>query len=119
MIKKLTIGTLFLLFSSILTIPNPSIAQTSEEPNDTRVEKYEDLTETEAETSDIPETDAEEVSEDSLLEEGEEDMSEEDMSEEDMSENMSEEDMSEDMSEDIEDPNTRTEEKLEEINSEE
>ena len=88
MIKKLTIGTLFLLFASIFTTPN-AIAQTSEEPNDTRIEKYEDLTETEVDTSDSES-------------EGNVDTAQ-----------------SEDSMEDsVEEPATRTEEKLEEYNSE-
>ena len=87
MIKKLTIGTLFLLFASIFTAPN-AIAQTSEEPNDTRIEKYEDLTETEVDNSN------------SELE-GNVDTAQ-----------------SEDSMEDgVEEPATRTEEKLEEYNS--
>ena len=43
--NKLTISTLLVLLSAVLVIPN-AIAQT-EESNDTRIEKYEDLTETE------------------------------------------------------------------------
>ncbi len=50
MIKKLTIGSLLLLSSAILTVPNAT-AQASDKPNDTRIEKYEDLTETELDTS--------------------------------------------------------------------
>ena len=85
MIKKLTIGTLFLLFASIFTAP-ASIAQTSEEPNDTRIEKYEDLTETEVDPSN---GEAEESS-----------------------------DTAQSESDDgIQEPETRTEEKLEEYNS--
>jgi hypothetical protein len=42
--NKLTISTLLVLFSAVFVVPNV-IAQT-EEPNDTRIEKYEDLTET-------------------------------------------------------------------------
>ena len=123
MIKNLTIGTLFLLFSSILTVPGANVARASEEPNDTRIEKYEDLTENETNTADsIPEDEPGEVSEDSLLEDEDnvEDVSEEDMSETDMSEiDASEENVDEVSEEDIEDPSTRTEEKLEEFNSEE
>lgn len=51
MIKNLAIGTLFILFSSISAVQGVT-AQVSEEPNDTRIEKYEDLTETEVNTSD-------------------------------------------------------------------
>ena len=42
--NKLIISTLSVLFSAVFIIPG-AIAQT-EEPNDTRIEKYEDLTET-------------------------------------------------------------------------
>ncbi len=85
MIKKLTIGSLLLLSSVVFTAPD-AIAQTPDEPNDTRIEKYEDLTETELDTSDYE----------------------------------AEEDMDTAQSEDeIPDPETRTEEKLEEYNSSE
>ena len=87
MIKKLTIGTLFLLFASIFTTYD-AIAQTEQEPNNTRVEKYEDLTETEIDTSDY---EAEENVDTAQSEDGMEDT--------------------------IEEPETRTEEKLEEYNS--
>ena len=43
--NKLTISTLSVLFSTLFIIPG-AIAQ-MEEPNDTRIEKYEDLTQTE------------------------------------------------------------------------
>ena len=83
MINKLTIGSLFLLLSAMSAVPN-AIAQTLEESNDTRIEKYEDLTETEVDSADY------EV-------EGNTDTAQSD--------------------EDIEDPATRTEEKLEEYQS--
>ena len=44
--NKLIISTLSVLFSSIFIVPG-AIAQ-MEEPDDTRIEKYEDLTETDA-----------------------------------------------------------------------
>lgn len=44
--NKLTISGLLVLFSAIFAVPN-AIAQMNEEPNDTRIEKYEDLTEAE------------------------------------------------------------------------
>ena len=42
--KKSTIGSFLVVISAILAIPQASFAQI-EEPNDTRIEKYEDLTE--------------------------------------------------------------------------
>ena len=50
--NKLTISTLLVLFSAGLVVPG-AIAQ-MEEPNDTRIEKYEDLTETEETEMDSP-----------------------------------------------------------------
>ena len=43
--NKLTISSLLVLLSAIFAVPD-AIAQTNEDPNNTRVEKYEDLTET-------------------------------------------------------------------------
>ncbi len=50
--NKLTIGSLLLLFSTAFAIPK-AIAQTQTEPDNTRIEKYDDLTQPEspAETS--------------------------------------------------------------------
>ncbi len=45
--NKLTIGSLLLLFSTAFAIPK-AIAQTPTEPDNTRVEKYEDLTQPES-----------------------------------------------------------------------
>ncbi len=45
--NKLTIGSLLLLFSTAFAIPK-AIAQTPDEPDNTRVEKYEDLTQPES-----------------------------------------------------------------------
>ena len=45
--NKLTIGSLLLLFSTAFAIPK-AIAQTPNEPDNTRVEKYEDLTQPES-----------------------------------------------------------------------
>lgn len=86
MFKKFTISTLLLLFSTIFVVPN-AIAQNSEEPNDTRIEKYEDLTETEVDTSNSEVEDKVDTAQ------------------------------SEDGMGGIEEPTTRTEEKLEEYQS--
>ena len=51
--NKLIISTLSVLFSAGFIVPN-AIAQT-EEPNDTRVEKYEDLTQTDSDMTSPPE----------------------------------------------------------------
>ena len=50
--NKLYVSGLLVLLSPLLSVPN-AIAQFEEGDNDTRIEKYEDLTETEAE-SDSP-----------------------------------------------------------------
>ena len=47
--NKLTIGSLLLLFSTAFAIPK-AIAQTSTEPDNTRIEKYDDLTQPESPT---------------------------------------------------------------------
>ena len=86
--KKSTIGSLLILFSTILFVPK-AIAQTADEPSDTRIEKYDNLTETNP---------------DSMT-------SESDMNSESMG------DMEENMQQDAEEPSTRTEEKLQEVQS--
>ena len=45
--NKLTIGSLLILFSTAFAIPK-AIAQTQTEPNDTRIEKYDNLTKPES-----------------------------------------------------------------------
>ncbi len=47
--NKLTIGSLLILFSTAFAIPK-AIAQTPDEPDNTRVEKYDDLTQPESPT---------------------------------------------------------------------
>ncbi len=42
--NKFTISSLLILFSTVFTVPS-AIAQMPEGDNDTRIEKYEDLTE--------------------------------------------------------------------------
>lgn len=84
--NKLILGSLLILFATIFT-SNNAIAQISEGENDTRIEKYEDLTETES----TPAT------------------TESDMDAEAMEVDMDKQD--------AEEPQTRTEEKLEETQS--
>lgn len=48
-VNKFTVSGLLILLSAVVAVP-AAIAQT-EDPNETRIEKYEDLTETEADTT--------------------------------------------------------------------
>ena len=84
--NKLIVGSLFILFAAIFT-GNNAIAEITEGDNDTRIEKYEDLTETES----TPST------------------TESDMDAEAMEMDMDKQE--------AEEPQTRTEEKLEETQS--
>ncbi len=56
--NKLTISSLLLLFSTAFAVPK-AIAQTPDQPNDTRVEKYEDLTQPEVSQSEMETTEME------------------------------------------------------------
>lgn len=57
--KKIAVGSLLIFFSTIFACSN-AIAEMSEGDNDTRIEKYEDLTETESNsTAPVSQTDTE------------------------------------------------------------
>ena len=93
-INKLYVSCVAILLFSFLTVPE-AIAQVEEGDNDTRVEKYEDLTETETDSTDdsdsTSEMDTDKTEESEAMEEEDSDLEEQ--------------------------PSTRTEEKLEEYNN--
>jgi len=91
---KLYLGSLLILLSAFLAAPKAIAQEVEQGDNDTRIEKYQDLTETESSSA----SDSDSISESDL-----------DMKEK--KDTMQEEEM--DSS--IEEPSTRTEEKLEEV----
>ena len=101
-INKLYVSCVAILLFGFLTVPK-AIAQVEESDNDTRIEKYEDITETESDSIDDSDS-----------------TSEMDTDKTEESEAMQEEEseaMQEEGSDLEEQPGTRTEEKLEEYNN--
>ena len=93
-INKLYVSCVAILLFGFLTVPK-AIAQVEESDNDTRIEKYEDITETESDSIDdsdsTSEMDTDKTEESEAMEEEDSDLEEQ--------------------------PSTRTEEKLEEYNN--